>query len=190
MTAQASSPPYLSPTGPDAPHESRRDFLYIATATVGIAGAAMATWPFIDNMNPSADVLAVSKIEIDLAPIAVGQRITVKWRGSPVFIVHRTASQIARAKSDDGNSALIDPATDASRIVREQWLVVIGVCTHLGCIPLGQSENDKRGKWDGWFCPCHGSAYDISGRVRRGPAPENLYIPPYKFGPDTTIVIG
>ncbi len=169
---------------------NRRDFLYISTAVVGATGVALATWPFIDNMNPAADVLAVSKIELDLAPIQSGQRITVKWRGSPVFVVHRTARQIAEARLDDNNNNLIDPATDASRAPREQWLVVIGVCTHLGCIPLGQGENDQRGDWNGWFCPCHGSIYDISGRVRRGPAPKNLYLPPYKFISGEKILIG
>jgi len=182
--------PETTTTAPQFTPASRRDFLYIATATVGVTGAALATWPFIDNMNPAANVLAVSKIEVDIKPIEVGQRVTVKWRGSPVFIVHRSAQQIATAKIDDNNMDLIDPATDASRTIKEEWLVVIGICTHLGCVPLGQGDNDQRGKWGGWFCACHGSVYDTAGRVRRGPAPKNLYLPPYEFGPKEILIIG
>ncbi len=181
-------PPVSAPDGPES--SGRRDFLYIATTSVGVVGAGLAMWPFIDNMNPAADVLAISKIELSLKPIELGQRITVKWRGSPVFIVRRTPEQIAAAQIDDNNFDLIDPATDASRAQQAQWLVVIGVCTHLGCIPLGQRDNEERGKWQGWFCPCHGSIYDIAGRVRRGPAPRNLDLPPYKFGPNQDIFIG
>ena len=169
---------------------SRRDFLFIATASVAAVGASLAIWPFIDNMNPSADVLAVSKVEIDLSPIEIGQRVTIKWRGSPVFIVRRTSAQISMAQRDDYNPDLIDPATDASRVKQAQWLIVIGVCTHLGCIPLGQKSSDERGNWGGWFCPCHGSVYDISGRVRRGPAPKNLVLPPYKFNGSGGVLIG
>ena len=172
-------------------HEaSRRDFLYIPTAVAATTGGVLAVWPLIDNMNPSADVRSLSTTEVDLAPIELGQRVTVKWHGSPVFIVRRTAEQIARAKADDNNVNLIDPATDASRVKREEWLIVIGVCTHLGCIPLGQKDGDPRGKWGGWFCPCHGSVYDIAGRVRRGPAPKNLYLPPYKFKKKGRVMIG
>ena len=172
------------------PDESRRHFLYVATASVGAVGASLAVWPIIDNMNPSADVLAVSKVELDLSPIEVGQRVTIKWRGSPVFIVRRTEKQIAMARNDDGSPSLIDPATDASRVQQPEWLIVVGVCTHLGCIPLGQKDSDERGNWGGWFCPCHGSVYDISGRVRRGPAPKNLVLPPYAFNGNGGVLIG
>jgi len=169
---------------------NRRDFLYIATATAAAAGGIFAVWPLLDNMNPSADVRALAKIEVDLQPIEIGQRVTVKWRGSPLFIVRRSAKQIAAAKADDNNIALIDPATDASRVKREEWLIVIGVCTHLGCIPQGQRDGDLRGDWGGWFCACHGSVYDIAGRVRRGPAPENLWLPPYEFNEKDGVVVG
>jgi len=170
--------------------DGRRDFLYISTAAFAATGATIAVWPLVDSMNPSADVLAVSTTEVDLSQIEIGQRITIKWRGKPVFIVRRTTKQIAQAISDDNNFNLIEPATDASRVQREEWLIVIGVCTHLGCIPLGQRDNEPRGKWGGWYCPCHGSIYDISGRVRRGPAPENLYIPPYEFTENGSVIIG
>ena len=169
---------------------NRRDFLFIATATVAVAGGALTVWPLIDNMNPSANVRALATIEFDLQPIEVGQRVTVKWRGSPLFIVRRSPDQIAAAKTDDNNIDLIDPATDASRVKREEWLIVIGVCTHLGCIPQGQKDGDLRGDWGGWFCACHGSVYDIAGRVRRGPAPENLWLPPYEFNEIGGVVIG
>lgn len=169
---------------------TRRDFLYLATGAVATAGALAATWPLIDSMNPAADVLAVATIEIDLAPIEMGQRITAVWRGRPIFIDRRTPERIARARADDGSPDLIDPATDASRVKREEWLIVIGVCTHLGCIPLGQKAGDPRGDWGGWFCPCHGSAYDTAGRVRRGPAPRNLDLPPYEFIENETVSIG
>jgi ubiquinol-cytochrome c reductase iron-sulfur subunit len=140
-------------------------------------------------MNPAADILAVSATEVDLAPVAVGQRITVKWQGKPVFIDHRTDEEIARARADD-HADLPDPATDASRVQKPEWLVVIGICTHLGCVPLGQKDTDPRGEWGGWFCPCHGSVYDTSGRIRKGPAPKNLHLPPYKFVDETLIRIG
>ena len=172
------------------PSDGRRDFLYIATASVAVVGTSLAVWPVVDNMNPSADVLAVSRVELDLSPIVAGQRVTIKWRGSPVFVVRRTAEQISMARRDDGNPGLIDPATDASRVVQPEWLIVVGVCTHLGCIPLGQRNGEERGNWDGWFCPCHGSVYDISGRVRRGPAPKNLVLPPYQFNGKGGVLIG
>jgi ubiquinol-cytochrome c reductase iron-sulfur subunit len=144
------------------------------------AGTAAAVWPLIDSMNPAADVRALVSVEIDLAPILLGQRITVVWRGQPVFIDHRTPAQIARAKADD-TAELKDPETDGARVQRDEWLIVIGICTHLGCIPLGQKPGDPLGGWGGWFCPCHGSHYDTSGRIRKGPAPENLAVPPYEF---------
>lgn len=178
-----------SPSEPNAA-EKRRDFLYVATGAVGAVGAAIAVWPLIDSMNPAADVLALASIEVDLATIEIGQRVTVKWRGRPVFICHRTAAEITAAEADDGDPRLIDPATDASRVRRKEWLIVIGICTHLGCVPLGQRPTDPRGKWGGWFCPCHGSMYDTAGRVRRGPAPRNLDLPPYGFLEDMRVRIG
>jgi ubiquinol-cytochrome c reductase iron-sulfur subunit len=171
------------------PGESRRDFLYLATATLGAVGAAAAMWPFIDSMNPAADVRALSSTEVDLAPVALGQRLTVKWRGSPVFIDHRTEAEITAARNVNITD-LPDPASDESRVQKAEWLVVIGICTHLGCVPLGQKPTEPRGEWGGWFCPCHGSEYDTSGRIRRGPAPYNLYLPPYEFTADTMIRIG
>ncbi len=161
-------------------NDTRRDFLYLAAGTTATMATLAAMWPLIDSMNPAADVRAVSSIELDLAPIEIGQRITVKWRGRPVFIDRRTPDQIAEAKADD-DADLIDPQTDSERVQRDEWLVVIGVCTHLGCIPLGQKAGDPLGDWGGWFCPCHGSHYDTSGRIRKGPAPRNLIVPPYGF---------
>jgi ubiquinol-cytochrome c reductase iron-sulfur subunit len=163
----------------------RRDFLFVATGTVAAVGAALGTWPLIDNMNPDTSVLSYSSVEVDLRPIAEGQRITIRWRGGPVFIDHRSPAGIAQAQADDGSPGLIDPAADSSRVKNPVWLIVIGVCTHLGCIPLGQSDQEPRSEFGGWFCPCHGSKYDTSGRVRHGPAPRNLDVPPYEFkGPD------
>lgn len=176
-------------TSPPPDGESRRDFLLLATATAATVGAGLAGWPLIDSMNPAADVRALSSVELDLAPIEVGQRVTVVWRGQPVFVCRRTPAEIARAKADD-TAELIDPALDADRVQREEWLVVVGVCTHLGCIPLGQNSNRPRGRYGGWFCPCHGSVYDTSGRVRRGPAPKNLYLPDYAFVEDALVRIG
>ncbi len=177
-------------TAIDGNSTNRRDFLFISTAAVAATGTAMIAWPFIDSLNPSADTRAQANIDIDISQIEMGQRVTVKWQGRPVFIVRRTADQIAAAKLDDNNSGLIDPATDASRVQQEEWLIVIGVCTHLGCIPLGQSDGEPLGKYGGWYCPCHGSEYDISGRVRRGPAPKNLYLPPYEFKGNGIVSIG
>ena len=167
-----------------AQEETRRDFLYVATGAVAVVGAAHAAWPFIDQMNPAADVLALSSIEVDLSPIGPGQQITVKWRGKPVFIRHRTQADIVEARAaplDD----LIDPQADEERAPRPEWLIMVGVCTHLGCIPLAD-----RGEFGGWFCPCHGSHYDTSGRIRKGPAPENLPVPDYTFIDDDTVEIG
>jgi ubiquinol-cytochrome c reductase iron-sulfur subunit len=159
--------------------ETRRDFLYLATGATAAVGTGLAMWPFIDSMNPGADVRAVSSVEIDVSPIELGQRITVNWRGKPVFINHRTLAEIEQAKADDA-ADLIDPALDAERVQREEWLVVVGICTHLGCVPLGQKAGDPRGEYGGYFCACHGSAYDTSGRVRRRPAPRNLDVPPHR----------
>ena len=169
--------------------KTRRDFLILSTATVGAVGSALAAWPFIDTMNPAADTLALSSTEVDLAPVEVGMSITVVWRGKPVFIRHRTAEEIKEAEAvplDD----LIDPEADKDRVQKPQWLIMVGVCTHLGCIPLGQKSNDPKGEFGGWFCPCHGSHYASSGRIRKGPAPENLRIPAYTFLTDTTVKIG
>ena len=169
--------------------ESKRDFLYLAAGAVGAVGVVGAVWPMVNSLNPSADVLALASIDVDLSPIAVGQAITVTWRGKPVFIRHRTEEEIAEAQNV-ALEDLIDAQSDEDRVVQPEWLVMVGVCTHLGCIPLGQSPNDNKGEFGGWFCPCHGSHYDTSGRIRRGPAPLNLEVPEYTFISDTTITIG
>lgn len=169
--------------------KTRRDFLLWSTVAVGAAGAAMAVWPFIDQMNPAADTLALASIEVDLSAIEVGQSITVTWRGKPVFIRRRTEEEIVEAEGV-AISDLPDPQTDADRVQKPEWLVMVGVCTHLGCIPLGQKSGDSKGEFGGWFCPCHGSHYDTSGRIRKGPAPANLLVPGYEFLDDTTVQIG
>lgn len=169
--------------------ETRRDFLLYATTAVGAVGTAIALWPFIHSMNPAADVLALSSTEVDLSPIAEGQSITVTWRGKPVFIRHRTAREIEEARSANA-SGLPDPQKDEDRVQKPQWLVLVGVCTHLGCIPLGQKSSEPRGDYNGWFCPCHGSHYDTSGRIRKGPAPANLEVPAYTFLDDNRVRIG
>ena len=168
---------------------TRRDFLYLATIAVGAYGVASIAWPLIDQMNPSADVLALASVEVDLSKIAVGQRIKVLWRGHPVFISHRTPEEIKEAEAVDV-ADLRDPQTDAQRVQKPEWLIVVGVCTHLGCIPLGTAAGDPRGEFGGWFCPCHGSQYDTSGRIRKGPAPLNLAVPDYKFLSATSVRIG
>jgi ubiquinol-cytochrome c reductase iron-sulfur subunit len=168
---------------------SRRDFLYLATGAVAAVGVASFVWPIVDMMNPAADVLALASTEVDLSAIEVGQAITIKWRGKPVFIRRRTADEIAAARKDD-NADLKDPQTDADRVKNPEWLVLVGVCTHLGCVPLGQKPGDPRGDYGGWFCPCHGSHYDTSGRIRKGPAPLNLEVPNYAFLADNMIRIG
>ena len=169
--------------------ESRRDFLYLSSITVGGIGAATFMWPFIKSMNPAEDTLALGTTEVDISNINEGQSITVKWRGKPVFIRKRTQTEINEANSVD-IASLKDPINDLERVQKPEWLVLIGVCTHLGCVPLGQKMTDTKGEYNGWFCPCHGSHYDTSGRVRKGPAPDNLPIPPYKFISDTKIIIG
>ncbi|WP_373089506.1 ubiquinol-cytochrome c reductase iron-sulfur subunit [Sneathiella sp.] len=162
----------------------RRDFLYVAAGGLGAVGAAAAIWPFISQMNPSADVLALSTTEVDLSGIEVGSEITVVWQGKPVFVRHRTEENIEAAR-DVVVADLPDPQTDAERVIKPEWLIMVGVCTHLGCIPL-----KGQGDYGGWFCPCHGSQYDTSGRIRQGPAPKNLIVPPYEFLNDDTIKIG
>ncbi|MGO9135518.1 MAG: ubiquinol-cytochrome c reductase iron-sulfur subunit [Methylovirgula sp.] len=163
---------------------TRRDFLFIATGATGAVAVGAAVWPLIDQMNPDASTLAAAATEVDLTNVAAGQIVTVKWRGKPVFVRHRTPKEIAAAVAVP-LSELRDPATDASRVQKPEWLVVIGICTHLGCVPLGH-----QGPYDGWFCPCHGSVYDTSGRIRQGPAPYNLVVPTYKFTSATKISIG
>ena len=183
-------PEAIVPADFDDGKETRRDFLYLATGAVAATGFGTALWPLIDSMNPAADTRAIASIEINIAPIGLGQRITVKWRGKPVFIVRRTKEAIQAAEADDNNPGLIDPERDTDRIQRQDWLVVVGICTHLGCIPVGQKAVQPRGDWGGWFCPCHGSHYDKSGRIRKGPAPQNLVVPPYRFGSDSKLFIG
>ncbi|MEE4350060.1 MAG: ubiquinol-cytochrome c reductase iron-sulfur subunit [Pacificimonas sp.] len=169
----------------------RRDFIYIATLAFGGIGAAAAIWPFIDQMNPSADVLALASVEVDLAPIAEGQGIKVNWRGKPVFIRHMTAAEIEEARSANLDG-LRDPQTFDERTLdgHRQYLIQVGVCTHLGCIPSGVAVGEVKGDFDGYFCPCHGSHYDSAGRIRKGPAPTNLEIPEYEFLSDTRVRIG
>ena len=169
--------------------DSKRDFLVVSTYALAGVGAASFVWPLIDQMNPAADTLALASTEIDLSSLEEGQSITVKWRGKPVFVRHRTPDEIKQAKEvliDE----MRDPQTDADRVANEKYIVLVGVCTHLGCVPLGQKTGDIKGQYGGWFCPCHGSHYDHSGRIRKGPAPTNLEVPSYKFLSDTLIRIG
>jgi ubiquinol-cytochrome c reductase iron-sulfur subunit len=170
---------------------NRRDFIHIAATAFTAVGAAAALWPVIYQMNPDASALSLAAVELDLAPIQEGQAVTVMWRGKPIFVRHRTADEIKKAETTP-LSDLKDPQTDDARVKpgKAQWLVMIGICTHLGCIPKGQRTGDERGQYGGWFCPCHGSVYDTSGRIRQGPAPKNLEIPPYAFESDTKIKIG
>ena len=174
---------------PDKDSNNRRDFLYLSSMTIGGVGVAVFMWPFLKSMNPAEDTLALGSTEVDLSDISIGQSITVKWRGRPVFIRRRTQEEIVEANSVDVAS-LRDPMEDKDRVQQAEWLVLEGVCTHLGCVPLGQKMTDTKGEYNGWFCPCHGSHYDTSGRVRKGPAPDNLPVPPYKFISDTKIIIG
>jgi len=177
---------------------SRRDFLYVATGAAGAVAAGAAVWPLIDQMNPSADVLALASIEVDISAVELGTQITVKWRGKPVFIRHRTTEEIEAARAvplddlkdpsaENANKPGAD-AEDQNRALDEagEWLVMMGVCTHLGCVPLGNGAGD----FGGWFCPCHGSHYDTAGRIRKGPAPQNLHIPQVAFVSDTVIKLG
>ena len=168
----------------DQKKPKRRDFLYTASYTVGAVGIGAAIWPLIDQMNPDSSVKALASTEVDVSLVEPGKSITVLWRGKPVFIKRRTQEEIAEArevKLDD----LIDPEKDEDRAKNPEWLVMLGVCTHLGCVPLAD-----KGDYNGWFCPCHGSHYDTSGRIRKGPAPTNLEIPKYEFVDNNTIKIG
>ena len=207
---------------------NRRDFIVIAAQAFAGVGAAMALWPFIQQMNPDASTQAAASIEVDLSPVKEGQAITVLWRGKPVFVRNRTKEEITKAvevkvadlvdpsaRNDAlpertpatdlnrtkaeieaaqkvADTDLKDPQKDEDRVKKghENMLVLVGVCTHLGCIPKGQSIADARGDFGGWFCPCHGSHYDTSGRIRRGPAPRNLEVPPYEFVSDSKVKIG
>ncbi len=167
----------------------KRDFLTLTATAFAAVGVGAIVWPFIASMNPARDVLALASTEVDLTPITAGMAVTVLWRGKPVFVRHRTAEEITAARAVP-MSELKDPATDQSRVRRDPWLVVVGVCTHLGCVPLGQRPTDVRGDYNGWFCPCHGSHYDGAARIRRGPAPLNLPVPDYTFMSPTQIRIG
>ena len=183
----------------EATEHNRRDFLYIATAVTGVVGAGAAVWPFIDQMRPDASTLALATIDVDISSIEPGMSVTAKWRGKPIFIRNRTDEEVEAAKAvplgdlkdpvaRNDNIAADAPADDLSRSAgegKENWIVMIGSCTHLGCVPLGQA-----GDFGGWFCPCHGSHYDTAGRIRVGPAPENLHIPNFEFISDTVIRIG
>jgi ubiquinol-cytochrome c reductase iron-sulfur subunit len=186
-----------------AEEPTRRDFVVILASTFAGVGAAAALWPFIDQMNPDASTQAMASIEVDLSPVKQGQAITVSWRGKPIFIRNRTPQETEASKAvkmselkdpyaRNANLPEGAPATDPNRAGKghENWLLMIGICTHLGCIPKGQSMGDAKGDYGGWFCPCHGSHYDTAGRIRLGPAPQNLAVPPYEFVSDTTVKIG
>lgn len=176
--------------------ENRRDFLYVATAATGAIVTASAVWPLINQMNPSADVQALASIDVDLSAVAPGSQITVKWLGKPVFIRRRTKKEIEAARNVDlselpdpigrNDNRPGEPATDENRTLDEsgEWLVMMGVCTHLGCVPLGNA-----GDFGGWFCPCHGSHYDTAGRIRKGPAPTNMPVPTAVLN-GTTLTLG
>ena len=168
----------------DKKDPNRRDFIITATATVGAVGAGAAVWPLIDQMNPDASVKALASTEVEVSNIQPGQSITVLWRGKPVFIKRRTNEEIEKARSVDLKE-LKHPEKDEERAKNPEWLVMLGICTHLGCVPLGD-----KGDYNGWFCPCHGSHYDTSGRIRKGPAPTNLEVPKYEFVNSNTIKIG
>jgi ubiquinol-cytochrome c reductase iron-sulfur subunit len=178
-----------APHGPTDPQ--KRDFLKLVGLSAAGIGIGALVWPLVDSMNPSADVLALSSVEIEINAIPPGSGAIFQWRGKPIFVRHRTPEEMKIAQAVP-MSALIDPATDAERVKpgHEPWVVMIGICTHLGCVPLGNKPTDPRGDWGGYFCPCHGSQYDVDGRVRHGPAPLNLNLPPYEFVSDTKVKIG
>ena len=163
---------------------TRRDFIFTASYALGAVGVGAAVWPLIDQMNADGSVKALASTEVDVSGVERGQSITVLWSGKPVFIRRRTEEEIAKAK-DVKLEDLPHPETDEERARNPDWLVMLGVCTHLGCVPLGD-----KGEYGGWFCPCHGSHYDTSGRIRKGPAPINMEIPEYVFLNDNTIKIG
>jgi ubiquinol-cytochrome c reductase iron-sulfur subunit len=165
---------------------SRRDFIHIAAVAATVGGVAAVDWPLVDQMNPASDTLALSSIEFDLSKVQLGQQVVVKWRSQPVFVRNRTPKEIAEAVAAD-HTDLRDPQTDAERHKpgKAEWLILVGICTHLGCIP-----NFGQGDYGGWLCPCHGSQYDTSGRIRKGPAPKNLAVPDYAFLSDTKVKIG
>ncbi len=169
----------------------RRDFINIAASAFAGVGVAAVALPLINQMNPSADVLALASIEVDVASIAAGSAIKTIWRKQPIFIRHLTKEEIGLAEAVDVGS-LRDPQSLAERtkVGKEQWLITLGVCTHLGCVPLGAVSGENRGEFKGYFCPCHGSAYDTAGRIRKGPAPRNLEVPEYSFLSDTLVQIG
>nr|WP_289852406.1 ubiquinol-cytochrome c reductase iron-sulfur subunit [Mesorhizobium liriopis] len=183
----------------DVSEPTRRDFLYVATGAVGAVGAAGLAWPFIDQMRPDASTLALATVEVDVATLEPGMSLTAKWRGKPIFIRNRTEKEVEEAKAvqlgdlkdpvaRNANVPADAQATDIDRSAgegKENWIVMVGSCTHLGCVPLGQS-----GDFGGWFCPCHGSHYDTAGRIRKGPAPQNLAVPVFSFISDTKIRIG
>ncbi len=181
----------------DQKGQDRREFLAYTAGAMGVAGAAATLWPMINSMNPAADTLALSTTEVDVSGVKEGEALTVMWRGKPVFIRRRTGAEVEEAQKVD-LTTLRDPQSDAERVKassfngqeRPEWLVVVGVCTHLGCVPLGQKATDPHGEFNGWFCPCHGSQYDSSARIRKGPAPRNLDVPPYVFTDATHIRIG
>lgn len=170
---------------------SKRDFIFLATGAVAAAGAATVAWPLVAQMGKAADTLAAGSIEIDLSKVVEGQQLKMLWRGKPVFVRHRTAAEIAEAENTD-ISDCPDPETDSERLIpdvngklRPEYLVMVGVCTHFGCVPVGEA-----GEFDGWYCPCHGSHYDTSGRIRKGPAPKNMVIPPYTYISENVIKVG
>ena len=191
----------MAPPPPsDDDSQSRRDFLVMSAGAMGAVGACVAAYPLVQSMNPAADTLAMATTDVDLSQLKEGQSLTVVWQGKPVFIRYRTQKEIdeARAVPLDELKDQSPAQSDQDRVAQSkfggkdlpQWLVMIGVCTHLGCIPLGQKPTDPHGEFDGWFCPCHGSQYDSSGRIRQGPAPKNLAVPPYVFTDATHITIG
>lgn len=173
----------------DAPDASRRDFIYMAAGAMATVGAGAVAWPLLNSMEPAADTLAMSTTEVDISAIPAGEGKTVMWQGKPVFVRHRTPAEIKEAEDAD-STPLRDPARDEDRVKKPDWLIVVGICTHLGCVPIGEKPTENRGEFGGWFCPCHGSQYDTSGRIRKGPAPKNLAVPPYTFVSDTLVRIG
>jgi ubiquinol-cytochrome c reductase iron-sulfur subunit len=193
MATKAGSAEVSQTAGPEGEGEGlrRRDYLKVGAVAFAGVGAVVAIAPLLVQMAPSADVLALSTTEIDISKVAVGQRIKALWRKQPIFVAHLTPKEIAEAQAVP-LSSLRDPQTLAERTHpgKLNWLVVIGVCTHLGCIPLGTGEGENRGPYDGYFCPCHGSQYDTAARIRAGPAPRNLAVPDYKFETPTTLLIG